>query len=85
MLCMDHDEATEGFAFNIEAMSFIECLGEFIDFENLQFHTLGLLASRGDNRCKKFGPDPFLLVVWMNNDHPYEYLPVLIFDVGIPD
>ncbi len=81
---MDHDEATGRFAFNIEAMSFIERLCHFIDFENLQSYVLRLLASRCDNRCKKFSPNPVPLMVWMNNDHPYEYLTILIFDVGIP-
>ena len=79
---MDHDEATWSFAFNIEAMSFIECLSHFIDFKNLQFNAPG--AGRCDNRSKKFGPDSIPLVVWMNNDHPYKYLTVLIFDVRIP-
>ncbi len=25
------------------------------------------------------------LMVWMNNEHPYEYLAISILDVGIPD
>lgn len=42
---MEHDEATESFAFNIEAMPFIERLCHFIDFENFQPYVLGLIAS----------------------------------------
>ena len=81
---MEHDEATGGFAFNIEAMPFIEHLCHFIDFENFQSYVLRLLASQCDNRGKKICPNPVPLVVRVNNDHPYEYLTVLIFDVGIP-
>ncbi len=81
---MEHDEATGGFTFNIEAMPFIERLCHFIDFENFQSYVLRLLASQCDNRSKKICPNPIPLVVWMNNDHPYEYLTALIFDVGIP-
>lgn len=78
---MDHDEAAGGFASNVEAMSFIECLCHFIDFENFQSYVLRLFASQCENRSKKICPDPVPLVLRMNNDHPYEYLNVLIFDV----
>lgn len=81
---MSHDEASGGFALNMEAMSFIERLCRFIDFENLQSYVLGLLASRGDDRCKKFCPNTVPLVVRMNDDHSYEYFTVSIFDLGIP-
>ena len=82
-LYMAQNEATEGFSFNSEAMPFIEQLCHFIDFENFQSYVLGLLASQCDNRGEKSFSNPVPLVARVNNNHPYEYLTVLIFDVGI--
>ncbi len=82
---MDHDEATGGFAFNIEPMFFIKRLCHLIDFENLYSYILRFVAGRCDNQSKKFCPNPIPLVVRMNNDHSYERLTILVFNVGIPD
>lgn len=71
-LCMEHDEATEGSAFNIDAMPFIERLCHFIDFENFQSYVLRLLASQCENRSKKICPNPIPLVVWMRRPPAFQ-------------
>lgn len=69
---MNYDIATRGFAFNIEAISFIECFCYIIDFKDFQFDSFGLLVSRRNSRLKQFFPNTFPLVMRMNDDHSYK-------------